>query len=76
MDGIEASRQIRRQFPGIPVIAFSMFTDTDHIMQMLHAGARGYLPKSSSHQEILEAIQSVSRHESYYCTTALLEKRD
>ncbi len=69
MNGIEACKKIKQAHPGIAVIAFSMFTDTMNIMGMIQAGASGYLVKTSNHEEVLDAIKTVSRHESYYCST-------
>ena len=69
MDGVEACKAIKQQHPETAVIAFSMYTDTRNIISMLQAGATGYLAKTSSHQEVAEAIRAVSRDQSYYCST-------
>ena len=69
MDGIQACREIKERFPSISVLAFSMFTDTHNILGMLKAGATGYLAKTCNMGEIIEGIRSVSRHQSYYCST-------
>ena len=69
MDGITACKIIKQQYPYIPVIALSMFTDINHIISMLKAGADGYLVKTGEHPEIIEAAKTVSRHQTYYCST-------
>lgn len=69
MNGFEACRLIKKHYPQTNVVAFSMFTDTQYIMEMLRAGANGYLAKTSSSHEIYEAIQVVSTGRSYYCST-------
>jgi len=69
MDGIQASKIIKQQYPGTAIIALSAFTDTRTIMAMLQAGVNGYLIKTSPKEEVMEAIQSVSRNEPYYCST-------
>lgn len=66
MDGIEATRQIKKKFPNIKVIAFTMFDQTEAIEQMLQAGASGYLLKNSSLKEVLTAIKKVANNETYY----------
>lgn len=67
MDGITAARQLREDFPDIPVIAISMFDEENLIVDMLEAGAKGYLLKNASKQEIIEAIEAVVAGELYYC---------
>ena len=67
LDGIEATRIITSKFPGIYIIALSMFDDDNLIIDMLEAGARGYLLKSAHKNEIFDAIRSVYNNETYYC---------
>lgn len=74
MDGIEAAKQITRDFPQIGIIALSMFDEENLIVEMLEAGAKGYLLKNAHKDEIIEAIKTVDRNHTYYCngTTAKL----
>jgi DNA-binding NarL/FixJ family response regulator len=65
-DGIEATRQIRQVSPATEVIALSMFDDQSLIVDILEAGATGYLLKNAEKAEILEAIYTAARHEQYY----------
>jgi DNA-binding NarL/FixJ family response regulator len=67
MDGIAVTRALTSEFPGIGVIALSMFDEEDLIVEMLEAGAKGYLIKNAQKQEIFEAIQAVRNNEPYYC---------
>lgn len=69
IDGIQACRLIKQQYPSTAVIAFSMFTDSSNILRMLQAGADGYLVKTSDKEEIIEAIRTVKLNKSYYCST-------
>lgn len=66
MDGIMATQQLMRAYPHIKVIAFTMFDQTEAVQQMLNAGARGYLLKNSSLQELLLAIRTVHAGKTYY----------
>ena len=68
MNGTDACRTITEKYPSVSVIALSMFTDINTIIGMVQAGAKGYLSKSSDHKEIFEAIKTVSRQQSYYCS--------
>lgn len=67
MDGVEATKNIIRQLPETAIIALSMFDQESLIVDMLEAGAIGYLLKNADKQEILEAIRSVNMHKPYYC---------
>lgn len=67
MDGIEATRIISKKFPGIGIIGLSMHDEDDLIIEMLEAGAKGYLLKNADKQEVLDAIQTVFSGDPYYC---------
>jgi two-component system response regulator NreC len=67
MDGIEATRIILQKMPHVGIIALSMFDDDNLIIDMLEAGAMGYLLKNAHKKDIIEAIKTVSRREPYYC---------
>ena len=59
LNGIEATRQIKAAYPEIKVIALSMYSDKQFVMQMLQAGASGYILKDCAFKELVYAIQSV-----------------
>ena len=67
LDGIEATRYILNKHPGIQVIGLTMFDDDNLIIDMLEAGAKGYLLKSAHKKEIIDAITTVHNNETYYC---------
>lgn len=69
LDGIEATKQIISFDPSIGVIALSMFNEESLVVDMLNAGAMGYLLKTSDKIEIIEAIHSVRRGVNFYCKT-------
>lgn len=69
MDGIEAARKITEEFPAIGIIGLSMFDEDDLIVDMLEAGAKGYLLKNAGKEQIKEAIKTVSEGDPYYCKT-------
>jgi len=66
MDGITATRIIKKEFPHTKVLAFTMFDQTEAVEQMLDAGASGYILKNSSLKEVLNAIITVSQGETYF----------
>lgn len=67
MDGVEATKLIKERYPDTGVIALSMFDDEQLILEMLEAGAHGYLLKNSDKFEITDAIQTVYDGKQYYC---------
>jgi DNA-binding NarL/FixJ family response regulator len=69
MDGIEATKKISTKYPDIGIIALSMFNQEWLVMDMLEAGAIGYLLKNADKNEILTAIRSVNMLTPYYCKT-------
>ena len=67
IDGVEATRHITRHYPSCKIIALSMFNEENLIVEMLEAGAKGYLIKNADKQEILDAIENVYEGNVYYC---------
>lgn len=67
MDGIEATKKITATHPNIGIIALSMFNEEGLVIDMLEAGAIGYLLKNADKEEILSAIRSVNMLVPYYC---------
>ncbi len=65
MNGIEATRQIRRRVPEVEVLIFTMHDDEKLLRELLAAGARGYLLKSDAPQHLIAAIQSLADHRPY-----------
>jgi two-component system, NarL family, response regulator NreC len=69
MDGIEATKKIVEILPDIGIIGLSMFDEDDLIVDMLEAGARGYLIKNAGKEQITEAIRTVYNGDPFYCKT-------
>ncbi|AOW19532.1 response regulator [Urechidicola croceus] len=66
IDGIAATKIIKKEFPDIKIIAFTMFSEENAIIKMMDAGASGYLLKNSSLNDVLEAIKQVFTGEKYF----------
>jgi two-component system, NarL family, invasion response regulator UvrY len=62
LDGYKTAEEMRTAFPAIRLLALSMNNSEESIMKMLKAGARGYVLKDSSHQELQRAIFNVMEH--------------
>lgn len=59
LNGIEATRHLRREFPAIKVVALSSFQDEESVREMLEAGAVGYLVKNSSIDDLASTLRAV-----------------
>ena len=57
LNGVEASRQIKREAPCCRIIALSNLEDEEIIRKMLAAGAMGYLTKDTGQEELIQAVQ-------------------
>ncbi len=61
MDGVDAARLIGSRLPETKIIMLSTFLDEDYLHASLERGAKGYLLKSVSPDELLEAVRAVQR---------------
>jgi len=60
LDGAGATAQIRRLAPQVAVLVLTMFEDDDSVFAAMRAGARGYLVKGATQEEISQAIATVA----------------
>lgn len=65
LNGMDATRKIIEELPGVKVLALSMHTDQRFVERMLKAGATGYLTKDCASKELTRAIRTVVRNETY-----------
>jgi len=65
IDGIEATRRITAVSPSTQVLALSAYDDDGHVFPALKAGAMGYVLKTASSGDILDAIRSVARRQPF-----------
>jgi len=70
MGGLEATRRIRKEFPATKVLALTQYDDSEYVIPVIEAGARGFVTKMSSSSELASAIQAVYRGESYLSPSA------
>jgi len=71
MNGIEACRQISLLYPKVSVIALSMFGEEEYYYQMIDAGVKGFVLKSSGMYELEAAIENIKHGESYFSSELL-----
>jgi DNA-binding NarL/FixJ family response regulator len=57
LDGVEATRVVRRELPATQVVMLTMHSDAELVARALQAGAAGYLTKDCSIEEVVEAVR-------------------
>lgn len=67
VSGLEATRQIRKVSPGSKIIGVSMHSQPAYAKKMLQIGAKGYVTKNSSRDEMFKAIMEVYGGNRYIC---------
>jgi DNA-binding NarL/FixJ family response regulator len=65
LDGIRATRQMRKQFPQTQVLILSGYDNDRYVFGLLEAGATGYVLKEAADEEVLAAIRAAARGEPY-----------
>lgn len=61
MDGIAITKLFKKKYPSTGIIVLSMFDQEDDVMEMLDAGAKGYIVKNAEKEELLSAIHAVAK---------------
>jgi DNA-binding NarL/FixJ family response regulator len=60
MNGIEATRRLLAECPGVSVLVLTMFDDDESVFAAVRAGARGYLVKGAAQEQIVRAVRAVA----------------
>lgn len=61
MTGVDATREIKAQLPGVRVLVLTAYEDDPYIFALLRAGADGYILKNADADEIVRAVKSVAQ---------------
>jgi len=67
MNGIDATRHLVSGFPKIKVVALSAFSQKQYVLEMLEAGASGYIVKENAAGELVRAIRAVIKGQKFLC---------
>ncbi len=70
MDGLEATRRIRKKNPAVKVLILTQYDNREYILSAIKAGAAGYVPKRALGSELVSAIRAVHRGESFLYPSA------
>lgn len=66
LNGLAVTRQMTREFPSLPIIILTMHREQQQVVQAISSGAKGYLLKTASSQEVARAIRTVCNGGAYF----------
>jgi len=67
IDGVSVTKMLTKDYPDIPVLALSMYDQSADVIEMLDAGAKGYVTKIVEKKELIFAIHTLVKGEYYFC---------
>lgn len=76
LNGLEATRQIKKAAPTVEILIFTMHESERLIREVLAAGARGYLLKSDASRQVIAAVEALAQHKPFFtwkASEAILE---
>jgi two-component system response regulator NreC len=65
LNGLEATRQIKKELPACQVVVLTMHENEEYLVNILQAGATGYVLKQAADRELIEAVRIASRGDTY-----------
>jgi two-component system nitrate/nitrite response regulator NarL len=65
-NGLEATSQIRKEFPTVRVLILSVHSNREYVLQIIRSGAQGYVLKDAAPEELVRAIESVDNGEPFF----------
>lgn len=76
LNGLEGTRQILKNHPGIKVLVLSSYSDEDYVQQLTEAGVSGYVVKQSAADNLLLAIREVQKGNAFFSPAIAKRLRD
>jgi DNA-binding NarL/FixJ family response regulator len=70
MNGLDATRRIRKKYPSTKVLALTQYDDNEYVIPVIEAGARGFVTKMAAFSELASAIQAVYNGDSFLSPSA------
>ncbi len=65
LNGLEATRLIKKELPAVQVVVLTMHENEEYLVNILQAGATGYVLKQAADRELIEAVRIASRGDTY-----------
>ncbi len=75
-NGIDTLKQLKKEFPRLPVLILSMHPEEQYAVRAIKAGASGYLTKQSAPEQLVTAIRQVALGKKYLSPTVALQLAD
>ncbi|MBV1688578.1 response regulator transcription factor [Novosphingobium sp. G106] len=69
MDGLALTRAIKRELPGIEILIYTMHDRESILIEVLEAGALGYVLKSDATADLIAAVEAMAKHKRYLSAT-------
>jgi len=66
MNGLAVTEALRKELPNVKVLILSMHSNTEYVLRIIQSGARGYVLKEASPEELVKAIEIVEGGESFF----------
>lgn len=66
MNGLTATELLHKDIPGVKVLVLSMHSQSDYVVRILQSGARGYVLKEAPTEELVKAIETIHREETFF----------
>ncbi len=70
MDGLEATRRIRKEFPETKVLVLTQYDEEDYVLSIIEAGAQGFITKTAASSELASGIRAVFHGKSFLSPVA------
>jgi len=70
MGGLEATRRIQKEAPNTKVLVLTQYDDSEYVLSLVRAGARGYISKTATASELISAIRAVNAGEFFLYPSA------
>jgi two-component system nitrate/nitrite response regulator NarL len=68
LNGLAVTEALRKEMPQVKVLILSMHSNTEYVLRIIQSGARGYVLKEASPEELIKAIETVNTGEAFFST--------
>lgn len=69
-NGFEVCERVHKDYPGVKIIAHTVYDGADNVARIMNAGALGFVSKKTGYEELVEAIRAVNSGKRFICTEA------
>ena len=66
VDGVSLTKTVSKEYPNIKILALSMFDQSADVMEMLDAGAKGYITKNVEKKELISALHTLQKGDYFF----------